>query len=258
MEILEDVLTALSSPGRFEDSLGDDGIFEGVLGSESSLDRYDFNAIYDALGYELEVQFGYTNYTRFGAWTKSEQDYAVSGNRQGQPSTEDPNVFAYSPLEQAVYRSNDSIFPSNSRATYTGQTRAVHTDSNQPLFYDGAISVTVEWGDFPDGSSVYTVIRDLVESSTGYPFVYNGFDVEEIVFSGMSTRTDSDRRVGFSSSSPTVRVRYFDISRRDSGFTGAKRHEGKFVGLSYYGPVGVIGTWELGDIKGAYGADLLP
>ena len=257
-ETLQDVLTALSSPGRFEDALRDEGVFEGVLGTESSLDRYDFNEVYDALDFHVEARFGYTDYTRFGAWTKSATDYAVSGNRQSQPSSEDPDVFAYSPLEQTVYRSSDQHFPRNSRAIYVGQTQAVHTNSDYPLFYDGTISVTVEWGDFPSGASVWAVIRDLVNSSNGDPFVHSGFDVEEIVFSGMSTSTDSDNQVGFSSSSPTVRIRYYDIARRESSFFGSKSHEGKFVGLRVDGPVGVIGTWELGDVKGAYGADYIP
>ena len=258
IETLQDAMTALSSPSRFEDALGEDGVFEGVLGTESSLDRYDFNAIYDALDYEVRVQFGHTNYARFGAWAKSAQEYAVSGNRQSQPSAEDPDVFAYSPLEQAAYRANDPIFPRGLRATYQGETRAVHQNSDEPIFYDGDIALTVEWGESPNGSSAYAVIRDLVESSSGDPFVHNGFDVEEIAFTGMSTNTDSGGRVGISSSFPAVRIRYFDLSRRESSFTGAKRHEAKFVGLSHDGPVSVIGTWELGDIKGAYGADLLP
>ena len=258
VEILQDVVTALSSPGRFEDALRDEGVFEGVLGSESRLDRYDFNEIYDALEFHVEARFGYTDYTRFGAWTKSAQDYAVSSNRQSQPSSEDPDVFAYSPLEQSIYRVNDPHFPRNSRAVYVGQTQAVHSRSDYPLFYDGTIAVTVDWGDYPSGSSVFAVIRDLVNSANGDPFVYNGFDVEEIVFSGMSTRTDPDHKVWFSSLSPTVRIRYYDISRRESGFFGSKSHEGKFVGLRVDGPVGVIGTWELGDVKGAYGADFIP
>ena len=74
----------------------------------------------------------------------------------------------------------------------------------------------------------------------------------------MRVSLDSDRRLGFSSVSPTVRIRYYDVGRPDSRYFGSRSHEGKFVGYSVDGPVGVIGTWRLGVIKGAYGADLAP
>ncbi len=258
VEILEDVLAALDSADEFADALETNGVFDGVLGGASSLARYDFNKIYNSLDYEVRAEFGHTKYTRFGAWRKSEQAYAISTNRQSQPSREDPDVFAYSPLDQVAYGVNDRNFPANSRATYVGQTRAVDRESNDPIFYDGEVSVTVEWGSSPTGSSVFAVITDLAKTSNGEPYLHDGFDVREIVFSGMSTRTDSSRRLGFSRTSPSVRIRYESVVRRDANFTGKRSHEGKFVGLSLNGPVALIGVWELGDIKGAYGAESEP
>ena len=256
IDILEDVLTALSSPGRFEDSLGDDGVFEDVLGSESNLDRYDFNAIFDALSYRVEVHFGSTDYGRFGAWAKAARDYAVSDSLLSLSSSEVSDVFAYSPLGQTTYSAGDPNFPRNFTASYRGQTRAVDRQSNGPRFYDGDVFLTVEWSNVGSGSAVHAVIRDLFEISDGSSWVHRGFDVEEIVLSGVRTRLDSDRRVYFDSS-PSIRIRYYDIGRPESGFSGGSTsHEGRFVGYSGAGPLGVIGVWALGDLKGAYSADL--
>ena len=260
VETLQEVLDALSSPARFEDSLGNDGVFEGVLGSEERLDEYDFDAIFDALDYEVEIQFGHTNYGRFGAWAKMARDYAVNSRLSRLPSSEAHDVFAYSPLRQSAYSASDPNFPRSFTATYLGQTRAVERSSSadRPQFYDGEIDITVQWGSTASGSSVHAVIRGLASIADGRAFEYNGYDVAEIVISGTRVSLDSDRRMGFSSLSPTVRIRYYDVGRAESRYFGSRSHEGKFVGYSINGPVGVIGTWRAGTIKGAYGADLAP
>ena len=164
------------------------------------------------------------------------------------------------PLEQTVLYAGDVNFPRSFNATYLGETRAVDRNwrADRPRFYDGEIDITVRWTNTVSGSSVHAVIRNLAGVLDGTPFEYNGRDVYEIVISGMSVRLDSDRRMGYSTSSPTVRIRYFDVGRPDSRYFGTRTHEGKFVGYSIDGPVGVIGTWRLGAIKGAYGADLTP
>lgn len=186
VETLQDVLDALSSPSRFEDSLGEDGVFEGVLGSGEMLDEYDFNAIFDTLDYEVEVQFGQTNYGRFGAWAKVARDYAVNSNPSRLPSSEAPDVFAYSPLRQTAYSASDPNFPRSFTGTYLGQTRAVDRDwsADRPRFYDGEIDITVQWANSASGSSVHAVIRDLAGVADGRPFEYSGHDVAEIVISG--------------------------------------------------------------------------
>ena len=258
VQLLEDALEALGSPDRFEDSLGEDGVFDGILGTESDLYQYDFDDIYDALGYEVEIQFGHTRFGRFGAWAKTARDYAVSTTRQSLPHSESPDVFAYSPIEQTIYSAGNPNFPRNFRGTYRGRTLAVDRTSVEPLFYDGDLTFTVDWGSSASGSSVYAVIRDLASLSDGHLFVHNHYAVEEIVFSGTSVRIDSRGRVGFEDSSPRVRIRYHDLARSETSFIGSKSHEGKFVGQTGDGPLGVIGTWELGNVKGSYGADLVP
>ena len=150
------------------------------------LDEYDFNAIFDTLDYEVEVQFGQTNYGRFGAWAKVARDYAVNSNPSRLPSSEAPDVFAYSPLRQTAYSASDPNFPRSFTGTYLGQTRAVDRDwsADRPRFYDGEIDITVQWANSASGSSVHAVIRDLAGVADGRPFEYSGHDVAEIVISG--------------------------------------------------------------------------
>ena len=256
--ILDDVLEALGGPDEFRDSLSEDGVFEGLLGSESDLAELDFFGMYDAREYEVEVQFGSSEFTRFGAWAKFEPGYAVSSTRESFGTDEYSDVFAYSPLEQTGYRTGDPNFPNNFTSTYSGQTRGVNRAGagSGPEFYFGDMAVTVQWGGSPENSSVSAAILDLVDAA-GRPFAYRGGDVFEIVFTGLMTEADSDLRLGFSGS-PTVRVRYEDSTRGETGYAGTRTLAGKFIGKQVDGPLGVIGTWELGDIKGAYGADVAP
>ena len=253
VQTLRDVLDALSSPIRLEDSLGEGGVFKGVLGSEERLDEYDFDDIVDARDYAVEIQFGHTNYGRFGAWAKVERDYAVNRNRTRLRSGEAPDVFAYSPLRQTAYSASDPNFPSGITATYVGQTRAVDHgwSPDRPQFYGGEIDITVQWADRAPGSSVRAVVRNLASIGDGRPFKHSGSDVSEIVITGMRVSLDSDSRMGFSSVSPTVRIRYEDIGRPDSRYLGLRSHEGKFVGYGIDGPAGVIGTWRLGQHQGS-------
>ncbi len=256
--ILDDVLTALGGPDEFRDSLSDGGVFEGLLGGDSDLAALDFFAIYDAREYEVEVQFGNSEFTRFGAWARFDPGYAVSSTRETLGTDEYSDVFAYSPIEQTGYRTGDPNFPNDFTSTYSGRTRGVNqaAEGPGPEFYFGDIAVTVQWGGSPGNSRVSAAILDLVDA-TGRPFAYRGGDVFEIVFTGLMTEADSDLRLGFSGS-PSVQVRYEDSTRGQTGYAGTRSLEGKFLGKRADGPVGVIGTWELGDIKGAYGADVVP
>ena len=258
LEKLEDAILALSSARRFAESLESGGIFEGLLGDDDDLDDYDFNDIFNAVSYRVTVTYGNSNYTRYGAWAKTARDYAVSESRDDLPPSQDPDVFAYSPLEQAVYSSGDPNFPRDYRATYDGKTMAVDAGSSDPAFYEGDIRLTVEWDNDVIGSAVWAVVSNLEEQSTGDPFQHSSEDVDEILFSGMQIGLSSSNEVEFLDERPTVRIRFQDPFRSEQRFSGTARQEGKFVGYSLNGPLGVIGTWQMGDVKGAYGADIAP
>ncbi len=258
VELLEDAIAALASPLRFEDSLRDGGVFEGEAGSESRVDGLDFDDIHRAVSYEVIVEFGHTDYTRFGAWGKTQIESAIGLQRRNLPNSERPDVFAYSPLQPTVFEPGDPNFPRNFVATYEGATRAVDSGSSVPEYYDASVRISVDWDDTPQGSEVWAVISGMASLTDGDYFVHNDLAVAELRFTGMRVRLDSGDRVEFASSSPSVRVRYLDPFRTEASFSGTRRLEGKFLGASADGPIGLIGTWRLGDVIGAYGADLVP
>ncbi len=253
---LGDVLTALRSPAEFRQSLTTGGVFEGLLGSESALADLDFAAIFDASDYDLEVQFGHSSFTRFGAWAKIGREYATGPIGERPATDEYSDIFAYSTVRQTGYHPRDPNFPSGFTSTYAGQTRGVQRGSGVPQFFFGDMVVTVQWGGSAAASSVSAAILNLADNA-GQPFAYRGAAVSEIVFSGQAAEIDSTSGLGFSGS-PAIQLSYADSTRSGRGYVGTRQISGKFLGKQSDGPVGVIGTWELGDIKGAYGAEIVP
>ena len=257
IEMLQDARQALSSPGAFRDAVEDGGFFEDIL-SQSKLDdgEYDFQDIYSAVDHIVQVEYDNTNYARFGAWAKRVRDNSLAPSV---PATgvERSDVFAYSPIGQTQYSSGDRNFPRNFTSNYVGRTVAVDPGLDGSTFYTGDISLSVRWrSDSPSGSSVTSVIENLARADTGEPFLDAGFDVSHLIFDGASVELDSENRIGFRGTS-LVRVRYFDPGRRERSYSSGWT-EGKFVGYELSGPRGVIGVWDMGDIKGAFGADLAP
>ena len=261
IDLLSDASDALSSAANFQDAVEDGGFFEDIL-IQYKLDRgdYDFGDIFAAVDYEVQVEYDHTDYARFGAWAKVVREDALSTPTVAS-GTESPNVFAYSPIGQTVYYSNDTNFPRGFTSTYIGRTVAVQHGYNRPTaFYEGDITLRVQWqSSGPRGSTVTTVIENLARTDTGEPFLHRNFDVSHLIFSSgrVTVDTQNQNRIGFNGY-PSVRVRYYDASRPESYF-GSGETEGKFVGYHPSGPRAVIGTWEAGNIiEGAFGADLVP
>ncbi len=257
VELLQEARQALASPASFRDAVIDGGVFDGAL-SQSRLDDgdYDFEDIYAAFEYEVEVKYDTTDYGRFGAWAKRVRDNALSPV-EAATGNERSGVFAYSQIGQTQYSSSDPNFPRGFNSSYVGRTLAVDVGLDGTEFYDGDISLTVSWrSDRPDGSVVTTVIENLANTNNGGPLLDGGFEVSQLILGGGSVRLDDLNRIGFEGTS-SVRVRYVDVSRRERSFTTG-RTTGKFVGYDAAGPRGVIGTWEWGTIEGAFGADLTP
>ena len=256
-ELLQDAHQALGSSSSFRDAVSDGGVFENIL-SQSRLDDgdYDFTDIASALEYEVEVVYDHTDHTRFGVWAKQVRENALSPPTAA-TEAERGDSFAYSPIQQTVYASNDVNFPRGFTSTYFGHTVAVNQSSAAPTFYRGEIRMTVGWlSSGPSGSTVTTVIENLANTETGEPLLDGNYDVSDIIFPGASVELDSQNRVGFRGTS-LVRVRYVDPSRSERSY-GSGSTEGKFVGYDLAGTRGVVGTWEWGTIKGAFGADLAP
>ena len=257
-QVLQDALDALSTQDDFEDSLDRGGVFSGVRLSDDEIDDLDFDDVFDAVEFKVEVHFGSTDYGRFGAWAKSERENALSDATDDVARDEEPDVFAYSPLEQTEFDSRDPNYPSNFMARYTGQTRAVDQTSDGPVFYDGDISLNVDWGNQPTGSPITAVIEGLARIDNGDLWEDDGREVDQIIIDDVTARLDSDDLVEFSKRSASVRLRFDNFRLEDEDFVGTRSIEGKFVGTTADGPLGVIGIWSLDDLRGAFGADLGP
>ena len=257
VELLEEAYEALASPSSFRNAVLDGGVFENIL-SQSRLDNndYDFEDIAAALEYEVEVTYDHTSHTRFGAWAKQVRDDALSPPTLARVS-ERGDAFAYSPIEQTVYLSNDANFPRGFSSAYFGRTTAVDLGVDGPVFYDGDVQLSVSWRDGrPAGSPVTMVIENFARTDTGEPLLDGQHEISSLILNGATIRLDSRNRIGLEGTF-FGRVRYFDPSRRERSF-GTGSVEGKFVGYNPSGPGAVLGTWDWEGIKGAFGADLVP
>lgn len=249
-EKLTDMRDALSSQSSFSAALGNDDndIFKGTTGVATT----DVDDIFAAVAYRFGVQYDYTNYTRFGAWSNTSLGYAndTPAITQG--------VFAYSPLAQTDLDTTEKL---NFRAVYEGKTVAV--DHGDGSLYTGVFQIAVQWDSSGSTSNLSAFARDLRKVSDNSWFQYGGVDVGYVLFTGSLT-VNNTGSLEFSHS-PTVDVRYRATNRQQENISGSHTLTGKFVGKGIDGPWGVIGTWNIAGggssdaaLQGGYGADLLP
>ncbi len=252
--ILREAADALESRATLQDSLATDGIFSTARRLVSDVDD-----LFDIRLYSMRVDFGHTNYGRFGVWAKT-----VGRSARAGAESDGASSFAYSPLRQTTYFSGDLSYPSGGVGYYEGDTLAVEQSPLARVF-TGRIGLTVQWGARLSSARVNSVIRDLRTIDSEDPLVYRNAAVDEIIFRGVPVTSSNPRAgIGFSSSNPEVRVRYFNFGRSDARWSGSRTFTGKFVGESIDGPLGVIGTWSLGpsyatsSLKGSFSADWTP
>ena len=156
--------------------------------------------------------------------------------------------------------SDNCCYPHGAKVTYRGQTIARDTaPADEPTFYRGAIDLQVRWDATLGDSSVIAIVSNLRDADGALYEDTSGNEaglVTRIVFDAAGMN-DSGAVLGFSDTSPAVRLRYADFGIPDR--SGSGNISGKFVGESVDGPRGVIGSWSLGsNLHGVYGADLAP
>ena len=256
--LLLDAAEALSSVRRFEEALEEDGIFY-----EASDAASDPDLMFEVRHHDVRVEYRHSNYGRFGVWSRIGGTSAADGNQYDPQSPS--GVFAYSPLEQATYLTRDPIYPTDGIAYYMGPTLAVDDSSDGPRIFEGEIGLTVQWGSDLDRASATSVIQNLRTVDRDRVFTYNGAAVDRIVFSErIRLFRGNGNGIEFDSTSPSVRITFVDPFLDDTRWTDYRSHTGKFVGQTANGPLGIIGTWQLGrsnssvSLKGAYAADLAP
>ena len=244
-----------------------------------------------------------TAYTRFGVWYRRESATALHawghGGFHASPQDDDenntgstsPGSYAYSYLLQSTYRVDRPVatYPSNGLATYEGKT-LVHTGNTQTFMGDALIRVT--WKALTPRDTTTDPVTPAVTNSTIVPIFSNfamlgNLDrlphnhdddtttpvkyVDEITFHADAAGTllplDSGEALGITSDAAVVEIVYTDGTRiaAESRPTGAT-FNGKFVGSSGDGPLGILGTWKVpgfrgdtskaNDLTGSFGADL--
>ena len=235
--------------------------------------------------YKVIAAMGTTDFTRFGFWRR---EGFRSARRDGKGETigtqGGPGTFAYSSLDPThvgaiVGTTKNLSFPTNGRATYTGETIA-QQGANTTL--TGTARVDVEWVDPANLAANTTTIGTMqltisdLATAAGDPLSQGGSgtdnsdntgnEIADIVFPGLEIivggRGDyEDNMIVGAPSSPaddTEDFTYGEVAvanaryRRaaagsDINATGTQTAKALFVGRGVDGPLGVIGTWTLDD-----------
>ena len=263
MDEINDILAALRDLDDFEDGTDEDGDLNVEGGTDNALLRAEKEEdVFNRVAYTVEVKYGTTDFTRFGAWVRTGSEHAVDAPTFDQDEVEThTGQFAYSPLAQTKYTSTDPNFPMNGRATYEGSTIARDTDDSlpAPVFYTGDITLEVAWAAAVGTDSDVVAVISNLEDKDGNMYADNTGDLAMIIFDAASSTTNTEDLIAFDGSTGTL-----DVRGRPPGLGGEERNltggaiDGKFVGKGVDGPLGVLGTWEVGDLEGVYGADLVP
>ena len=204
----------------------------------SSLGSVTNRAQSDDSNFRATIRVGNTSFARFGAWK-------VVNSTPDPPETTN-GLFAYSPLADTNFGTDNNYYPRRVSAEYAGRTVAI--DGSHTL-YNGSYLLTVEWDPNNSASEVTAVISGLSGFTIGGVGVSRiGF---EHTFGGAS----------FNETSPTTRVGYTTGSNVTLT-AGSYAHQGQFVGSNGPdGPYGIFGRWSVTEgadsIEGAFGADLV-
>ena len=259
-------------------------------------------AIFNRISSQTRVTSLSTAYTRFGVWFRRETDSAVhiwnaaDGGLHHSPDdgadtpadtgSTSPGSYAYSYLTQSTYRVDRPVatYPSNGLATYEGRTMA-NIKNTQAYMGDALIRVswkaldTTTTPGSPVATSTIVPIFSNFErrdDSSLDRLMHGGKVVDQIAFRASAEDTtvanggaltlthQDDGKLGISDDA-LVEVVYTDGTSIAENIEDAT-FNGKFVGSSGDGPLGVLGTWKVpgiggaagttNDLTGSFGADL--
>ena len=269
-EEINDILAALGSLEAFKKATAKDGIFydgetttaedeDGFLDGQAAKD------VFERVPYTVTVMYGHTDYTRFGSWVRTGSAAAVDAPTYDGNVDTNTGHFAYSQEAQTP----DDEYPVGGRATYVGRTVArdnlIEGDQTVPKFYHGDIELEAAWADAGEDvttSDVVAIVSNLMDADGGMyvdPLVTTADapnKVMMIIFDAENGVTNNDDVLAFTGSGARVRYEGFGIQEEERNGAAIS---GSFVGESFEGPRGIIGTWSLNtNLSGVYGADIQP
>ena len=273
---IDDILWALDSASNLESALDKDenGLFVQHVnddGNELAFVKDAAADIYTQREVQVRGTFGMTDFTRFGVWRVRRLRNAirstggnVTANGGGNQWVHgESDAFAYSPLDATTIRSLDAAnYPSGGNATYEGSTVAYvgRFDQNSGLAaFQGDVAVAVNWTP-PDSQpnqdtlrlgTMTAVISNLEKADTGDPLTHSTRGaVRELIFNaadgGIPIMTNGDAQVVFSTEDVQLSLGYSNRSIGNESLSGIEATiDGRFVGNSSDGPLGVLGRYSI-------------
>ena len=280
LSLIDAVLDAFASSDNLKEALDPDGsgIFNSVTQGDSADTSPSYSHVWSQQEVEMKTWVDSTDYTRFGVWRTRQKPYAAfagATTQWYQPLQNDenlnrPGVFAYSPLPATQWSSSaEPSFPSGGSATLAGKTVLMQSHT----FYEASVELLAEWAESAWTAGANQDIGDLTMTMS-QPVTADGDPLsmplsgqrvvfEKFTFSGVDIVTDAEGQVGFDKVDVTVTGYIAPLATtRRLNLVSDTRISGQFVGQDVDGPLGVIGTYEIGlrlwqdgFITGAFGAD---
>ena len=263
LDLIDDALAAFASDTALHAALdpGGSGIFEGTTGNvDSKVSGRTPAQILGQRQFQVLAKLGSTSYTRFGVWrirryrnavrtangTTENRGRSVDGGADG------PGMFAYSQLKPTVISDvRDPSYQPDGSASYVGEAVALQATT----YLTGEVDATVRWNSELVGGTLNVTFTNLANANGdmlafGTPAeeeidaAYNV--IRDVVFNNIVVGRNSRNELMFDDSEDSVNIRYrFADASEPDNTDGAGLIEGKFVGATADGPLGLFGVWEL-------------
>ena len=282
VDLIDDALAAFASNDALDAALDPNGsgIFKGVTTNKDSKVTVRAGGartpaqIRGARQFQVRSKIGSTSYTRFGVWRLSRLRNAVRSDRTDATEPENrvrtndsgadgPGMYAYSQLDPTVIASvQDPSYQPGGTARYVGETVALQNTT----YLTGEVDATVSWNTDTVGGTLNVTFTNLasdngdmlafgtaaVRDADGVITTAANYNViRDVVFNNINVGANADNElmfdndaIGAQTATLGIRYRFTDASQPDDT-TGAGLIEGKFVGATVDGPLGLFGVWEL-------------
>ena len=255
---IDDLIMALSSVESLATALADDGVLDELDVSDGDKTA---QVIFDATKSETSVSYGVTGMTRYGAISKKEREYAVSGAKHEydmdseqdgvQNGPGDLGAFAFGVTDDTA---RARYVASSGNAYYEGGTLAIDQGGTH---YSGDISIRVRFAT----SRVDGLITNLA-TADGDPWVYLFDDVSSIILPTQELRANASWLRPPSGGSTNASISYALRAGSSGSQPMPSTFRGQLLGLGSDAGYQAVGTWSVGTdpdssnyLAGGFGAE---